>query len=56
MEAVYVPVLPSGDRELVEAVCSELHNTALGGHLSVRKMYALCKSRFWWKTMRVDIN
>ena len=36
-------------------VLTELHNTALGGHMSVRKMYAVCKSRFWWKTMRSDI-
>lgn len=53
---MYVPVLPCSDRELVDAVCAELHNSALGGHLSVRKMYALCKTRFWWRTMRADIN
>ncbi len=51
-----MPVLPSADRELVDAVCAELHNTALGGHLGVRKMYSMCKKRFWWKTMRTDIN
>ena len=51
-----MPILPSSDRDLVFAVLSELHNTPLGGHLSVRKMYDLCKTRFWWSTMRVDIN
>ena len=56
VEDAYIPVLPSADRELVDAVCAELHNTALGGHLGVRKMYSMCKKRFWWKTMRTDIN
>ncbi len=55
VEDVYVPVLPNLDKELVDAVCSELHNSALGGHLSVRKMYALCRVRFWWKSMRTDL-
>ena len=56
VEDVYVPVLPSSDRDLVDAVCAELHSSALGGHLSVRKMYALCKTRFWWHSMRQDLN
>ena len=51
----YAPVVPASDRELVNVILLELHASALGGHLAYRKMYDLCKSRFWWKTLRLDV-
>ncbi len=48
--------MPSDDVDLIDAILGELHGTALGGHLGFRKMYDLCKSRFWWPKMRVDVD
>ena len=44
----FAPVLPPNNHELISAVLSELHGSALGGHLSFKKMLALCKKRFYW--------
>ena len=51
----HAPIVPACDRELVHVILLELHASALGGHLAYRKMYDLAKSRFWWKTLRLDV-
>ena len=48
----YAPVIPPSDSDLITALLSELHGSVLGGHISFRKMLAMCKTRFWWKNMR----
>ena len=48
----YAPVIPPNDDVLIESILSELHSSALGGHLSFKKMLAICKKRFWWYNMR----
>ena len=52
----YAPIIPVSDSALVDAILSELHASALGGHLSFRKMLDLCKSRFYWPGMRVAVD
>ena len=38
----YAPVIPPTASELIRAILSELHASALGGHLSFKKMLQLC--------------
>ena len=46
-------VLPD-DWTLITSILRELQVTPMGGHLGFRKLYALAKLRFMWKTMRDD--
>ena len=52
----FCPIVPVSDKELVDAILGELHASALGGHLSFRKMLDLCRTRFYWPNMRAMVD
>ncbi len=56
MNDKFCPIVPASDNDLVDAILGELHASALGGHLSFRKMFDLCKARFYWPNMRGMID
>ena len=44
----FCPVLPDCHSNTVRVVLSDLHSSALGGHLGYRKLLKLASSRFYW--------
>ena len=54
--SVSVPVIPRGDRALIQLVLRELHCSVLGGHLGPKKLLALVKTRFYWHGMAQDVE
>ncbi len=52
----YAPIIPASAKDLINAILSELHSTSLGGHLGYKKMLAMCRGRFYWPKMRVDVD
>ena len=55
VEDVFVPVVPPRE-DLINAILTELHASALGGHLSEKKLLQKVRSRFYWKTMNHDVQ
>ncbi len=51
----FMPVIPPR-RELVDAILADLHASALGGHLSEKKLLEKVSSRFFWKNMGKDVK
>ena len=51
-----LPVVPPSDHVLISLILKELHVGPLGGHLAARKLLALVKKRFYWNTMRADVE
>ncbi len=56
VEDKFCPIVPPTDNDLIHAILSELHAAALGGHLSFKKMLNLCKHRFYWPSMRANVD
>ena len=52
---IFTPVIPPR-QELIDTILSQLHSSALGGHLSEKKLLQKVKRRFFWTTMRQDVN
>lgn len=46
-----MPVIPSDDVSLIQIILSDLHSSALGGHMGPKKMLALLKKRAYWLNM-----
>ena len=44
----HAPIIPASDTDLIHLILSEVHCSALGGHLSYDKMYAAVRARFYW--------
>ena len=55
-EASSLPVVPPSDQVLIKTILKELHVGPLGGHVAARKLFNLVRSRFYWRTMRADIE
>lgn len=56
VDSVSVPVVPRGDRALVQLILRELHCSVLGGHLGPKKLMALLRTRFYWHGMAQDVD
>lgn len=52
----WVMVLPGDAHELRLAVLSELHASALGGHMGRRKLEMQVRQRFYWPTLSADVR
>ena len=44
----FCPILPSKDSSTVEIVLSDMHASALGGHLGARKLLKLVSRKFYF--------
>ena len=44
----FCPVIPSRDSTTVRVILSDLHGSALGGHVGRKKLLDLAKKRFFW--------
>ena len=51
-----LPVVPPSDHVLISLILKELHVGPLGGHLAARKLLKLVSKRFYWNSMRADIE
>ena len=44
-------MIPRGDTDLINVILRDFHASALGGHLSVRKLLAKVRSKFYFEKM-----
>ena len=51
-----LPVIPSDAIQIQQAILSELHGSALGGHLGWQKMDVLLKEGFCWPLISKDFR
>ena len=47
----FCPVLPDNKSSTVDVVLSDLHASALGGHLGARKLLKLVQRKFYFQSM-----
>ncbi len=52
IDAHFCPVIPDRGSSSVQVVLSDLHNSALGGHLGFKKLLKLVSARFIGKVFR----
>ena len=53
---MFCPVVPKGDTDMIDVILRDLHASALGGHLSVRKLLAKVRRRFYWQNMFASVD
>jgi hypothetical protein len=51
----FCPVVPTDAHELLAVIMSDLHASALGGHMGPKKMLSLLQKRFYWLNMHQTI-
>ncbi len=49
-------MIPSGDTDLIEVILRDYHASALGGHLSARKLLAKVRAKFYWRNMFASVD
>ena len=47
----FCPIIPDVNSTTIDVILSDLHASALGGHLGRRKLLAEVQRRFYWKNM-----
>ena len=52
----FCPVLPDNQSSTIDVVLSDLHSSALGGHLGYRKLLKLVQSRFYFEGMQKTVD
>jgi hypothetical protein len=56
VEDHFCPVLPDATSSSVHVVLSDLHNSALGGHLGFKKLLKVVSARFYWRGMSASVK
>ena len=52
----FCPVIPTSGSSSVNVILSDLHNSALGGHLGYKKLLKAVLKRFYWRGMHDSIK
>jgi Integrase zinc binding domain len=54
----FCPVVPdsSSSSSSISVILSDLHNSALGGHLGYKKLLKLVSTRFYWRGIHLSIK
>ncbi|MDY6966902.1 MAG: integrase zinc binding domain-containing protein, partial [Halobacteriota archaeon] len=52
----FCPVIPDSSSSSVHVILSDLHNSALGGHLGFKKLLKAVSARFYWRGMSASVK
>ena len=52
----FCPVIPVGDEDIINVILRDYHASALGGHLSTKKLLAKVKKKFYWQNMFKSVD
>jgi Integrase zinc binding domain len=52
----FCPVIPTSDSTSINVILSDLHSSALGGHLGFKKLLKAVSTRFYWKGMYLTVK
>ena len=56
MDDHFCPVIPDRSSSCVQVVLSDLHSSALGGHLGFKKLLKAVSKRFFWQNMSESVS
>ena len=56
VDDTFCPVIPEASSSSVDVILSDLHNSALGGHLGFRKLLQAVSKRFYWRGMHASVK
>ena len=56
MDDHFCPVIPDRSSSSVQVVLSDLHSSALGGHLGFKKLLKTVTKRFFWQNMSESVS
>ena len=52
----FCPVIPTSDSTSINVILSDLHSSALVGHLGFKKLLKAISTRFYWKGIYLTVK
>jgi Integrase zinc binding domain len=52
----FCPIVPDSKSSSVVVILSDLHNSALGGHLGFKKLLKAVSTRFYWRGLYASVK